>query len=138
MAMASGHGGAPVAAPKPTVELALAIEVARAAVFAIHAAVGMAWPLHRQAARGLRAAEALCRSSVALLATPAPCSPLPPSGPPGGGPPAGSRRRRRRGKRAGQGAERPYSAEDNGGGALDVAMEEGDAAASAPAPVTLE
>ena len=67
--MANGHG-ASVAAGKPGWEQAAAIETAPAAVLAFHAAVGLAWPLNRQAARMLRAAEAMCRSSVAFLGAP--------------------------------------------------------------------
>ena len=73
------HGGRIAAATRIAVaELDLAVETARTATMAIHAAVEVAWPLHRQAARSLRAAEALCRLAVALLAA-APTTVLSPS-----------------------------------------------------------
>ena len=96
--MASGNDGALAAASKPTMEVKMALEAARAAVLAVHAAVGLVWPHHRQAARGLRAAEGLCRSAVALLVSPSAL--LPPPVAPAGELPGGGRRRRRRGKRA--------------------------------------
>ena len=47
-----------------------ALEVARAALLTLHAAVGVAWPTDRQVARMLRAAEGLARASVAFLEAP--------------------------------------------------------------------
>ena len=80
---------------------ASALEAARAAAIATHAAAGLALGVNRQAARALRAAEACSRSAVALLSAPSAPSPtarLPEDAaeePP-------RRRRRRRGKRGGK------------------------------------
>ena len=50
----------------------MAVETTRAAQIALHAAVGVAWGVDPRVARMLRAAEMLCRSSVALLSKPPP------------------------------------------------------------------
>ena len=61
MAMMLGEvparSGAPSAASASR-DLKTALEGARAASLAAHAAVGLAWPLHRQAARALRVRQA--------------------------------------------------------------------------------
>ena len=88
---ANGSDGAPPASRR------IAIEATRAAVLAAHASVGLAWPVDRQAARAIRAAEALLRSATAILAASPPpvveaAAPAQPAAP----------RRGRRGKRAGR------------------------------------
>ena len=45
-----------------------ALEASRAAVLAAHTAVGLMWPIDRDAARLLRSSEALARTAVAALA----------------------------------------------------------------------
>ena len=93
-----GERGAPAAAPHGP-ELKLALEAARAAALAVHSAAGLAWPLSKVAGRGLRSAEALVRSSLALLA-----SPSEPAVNSAGSVPAGGRSRaRRRGRRGRKG-----------------------------------
>ena len=73
-----------------------AVETARAATLAAHAAAGCARQ-HRQAVRLLRAAEALCRSATALLTMSSP-SPPPAAAGPGLAAPR-SKRQRGRGRK---------------------------------------
>ena len=79
----------------PPLAARAAIEASRAAVIAVHAAVGLTWGHDRAAARALRAAEALARTAVALLVAP----------PPAEVPNAAPRRRRRQRKKHQQGME---------------------------------
>lgn len=73
-------------------QLALAIDAARAAVLALHAAAGLATSCSKQGARALRAAEGLSRSAVSVLQS---LAVAPPPGEPVVVPPV---RQRRRGK----------------------------------------
>ena len=137
--MASGTGGAFAADIKPK-ELAVALEAARAAVLAVHAAVGIGWPVNRQAARTLRAAEALCRTSVAILqcTLPKPVHAPEPSGP-GGAASDGRRRRRPRGKRAGRGTRHSGGMEvEEANTQEDDAMQETGLVKSAPVAAACE
>ena len=81
--------------PTATRAQGLAVEAARAAVLASHAAAGLAWQRDKSAARVLRAAEALCRSAVAVLSAPVPTEPEPTAVAQATSP----RRRRRRGRK---------------------------------------
>ena len=82
-----------------TGELRAALEAARAASLAVHAAAGLAAPCSRQAVRLLRAAEGLVRSAVAVLSVLPPPQPAPAAAPVAGVVAAPLRRRRPRGKR---------------------------------------
>ena len=104
MALPTGATAGPTKAATDKVSSGLrasALEAARAAALATHAAAGLALGCNRQAARALRAAEACSRTAVALLS--APPAPTPSARLPEDAaeePPR--RRRRRRGKRGGR------------------------------------
>ena len=136
MAMAmvppTGPAGAAPAAAKSNLARACALEAARAAALAAHAAAGLAMVSDRKAARALRAAEACCRTSVALLlALPAPAAVAPPSGAAATAPP---RRRRRRGKRGGRKRGADEAKEKAGEGFADAAAQALPERAAARAP----
>ena len=83
-----------------------AVEAARAAVLALHAAAGLSMSASREGTRLLRAAEGLCRAAVAVLTAPGPEPP--PLTPTVVAPAAAPQRRRRprgrRGRAAGKGS----------------------------------
>lgn len=79
-----------------------ALEAARGAVLAVHAAAGLAMGPSTESSRLLRAAEGLVRAAIAALASP-PSVP-PPAAPAAGSPPS-RRRRRPRGCRGGARAD---------------------------------
>ena len=116
----------------------MALDAARAAVLAVHAAVGISWTVHRQAARTLRAAEALRRTFVALLQSPLPTpvhapAPLRPSGAAADG----RRRWRPCGKRAGRGGLDAGGKKVDDGSPQDDVMQGADAEDAAPVAASL-
>eukprot|EP00974_Lingulodinium_polyedra_P088620 8593849-Lingulodinium_polyedra.AAC.1 len=113
-----------------------ALDAARAAVLAAHAASGLAAAQSREATRLLRSAEGLCRAAAAVLAAPAP-APSAPATAEAAAAPLRRRRPRRRAARAEAGGQRAMdtdSPEAGHGQPAERSTEEGSLAAL-PHPV---